>query len=448
MKVLIISNVYYPTVSPRAIRWSHIAEQWARNGHDVDVITSGKPGLAVMEQVNGVAVHRAGSAMSEQWKERFKESANSLSLGGAGNAAGNSIQGGSNPRKWCVALLSWIRRLTWKKLWWPDSSCLWYFPARKKAAVLCARRSYDALVTVSLPFTGHLIGLYVKKRFAACRWVADSGDPFCFLDKPDANNRRLYDKKNYSYEKKIFREADAVTVTTAETSQRYAAIFPDYRSKLHVIPPLLALSKEREATNPFFPVNKAIRLVYVGRLYRDNRNPDFLLELFQEILAHKFDGKLELHILGSVNDCADIVDAYKLKYNNNLYLYGSVAHRAALQAMTEADILVNIGNANSYQLPSKVVEYARTGKPIVNLAIHKKDSSASFFANYPLYLNLLRERNGITPGQIEALADFIEKRRTVPKDMLSDFLESFRADQVALRYETILSGRLLEVDNS
>ena len=56
--------------------------------------------------------------------------------------------------------------------------------------------------------------------------------------------------------------------------------------------------------------------------------------------------------------------------------------------MAEADVLVNIGNRTSYQLPSKVVEYAAFGKPILNFLASPDDSSAVFLSKYPFLLNV------------------------------------------------------------
>ncbi len=438
MKFLIISHAYDPTVSPRAIRWAQIAVEWVGKGHEVDVVTSRKPGLAGKEMLNGVGVHRVGNAASEVWRERVKE----RNIGRFPEKRQDVSSRKATPFRGAaetgLSLLLWIRRHTWKQLWWPDSSCLWYFPARKKAERLLRGKDYDAMITVSLPFTGHLVGLHLKRRFPACRWIADSGDPFCYLDKPVANNQRLYARKNYSVENEVFHFADSVTVTTTETSQRYASLFPEFANKLHVIPPLLTSSSAEGRKSTLFADNNAIRLVYIGRVYRENRNPEFLLELFHRLLASPIGDRLELHFFGPAGDCADILEHYKLLFINKIHLHGNVGHATALQAMEEADILVNIGNANSYQLPSKVVEYARTGKPVLNLAAHAADSSASFFADYPASLSLVRHSVEVAPEQVEAALDLISRRHTIPVEVLENFLAPYRVGQVAQRYEDII----------
>jgi len=440
MKVLIISHAFHPTVSPRAIRWVHISREWAGKGHEVDVVTARTPGSEARENSYGVEIHRVGNARSERWRERFKEKRFQSGTGedrgdATGRAAARKSAAGT-----LAALLMWIRAQTWKKLWWPDSSCLWYFPARKKALQLLHRKNHDALISVSLPFTGHWAALYAKERYPAGRWLADSGDPFCFLDKPEANNGRLYARKNLLAEKRVFERADALAVTTPETRERYDDLFPGYRSKIHVIPPLLAPQEVDGGANSPFPAENALRLVYIGRLYRDNRNPGFLLSLFEKLVASHPRDRLELHFFGSIGDCAALFERYRSSLNKRIFIHGTVGHEVALRAMNEADILVNIGNVNSYQLPSKVVEYAGTGKPVLNLAGHPGDSSASFFAEYPSCMSLYRKDGGVAREQVEAAGDFIARRRTLPAEELDRFLAPFRAEQVAARYEELIRG--------
>ena len=63
-------------------------------------------------------------------------------------------------------------------------------------------------------------------------------------------------------------------------------------------------------------------------------------------------------------------------------------YEAALQAMADADILINIGNSVPVHMPSKTLEYINTGKPVVNL-YKMQDCPTLYYTNrYPLCLNL------------------------------------------------------------
>ena len=57
---------------------------------------------------------------------------------------------------------------------------------------------------------------------------------------------------------------------------------------------------------------------------------------------------------------------------------GRVSHTVAIQYMSEADFLLNIGNSISSMVPSKIFEYISTGKPIISIYSNINDSSQYF----------------------------------------------------------------------
>src|SRR5262249_42877736 len=63
--ILIVSYIYAPDHSPRAYRWSAIAEHWAAQGRRVEVIAGWKSGDARREDRSGVTVHRVGGGLVE-----------------------------------------------------------------------------------------------------------------------------------------------------------------------------------------------------------------------------------------------------------------------------------------------------------------------------------------------------------------------------------------------
>ena len=67
MKLLIVTYSYSPDLTPRAFRWSAVAAQLARRGHQVHVLCSGvsKEGLSV-ELDNVVQVFRVKRAPTQR----------------------------------------------------------------------------------------------------------------------------------------------------------------------------------------------------------------------------------------------------------------------------------------------------------------------------------------------------------------------------------------------
>jgi glycosyltransferase involved in cell wall biosynthesis len=458
MTILIVCHSYSPLLSPRSFRWSAIAEHWAQQGHRVDVLCGGLRGQCREEELNGVYVHRGNSldaVVNTRWEaDAEKQSASRRRAAGGNND--EEIARSSIPQAGAVAtgrlalkkILKWGYS-GWRKLYWPDSACLWTLSAVRQGQRLLRERHYDVLVSVSHPFTGHIAGLRLHKYRPALRWIADVGDPFCFLKDTPPNNGRLYKKLNYAADREVFRKSDVVTVTTPLTRAEYSALFPQSATKIHVIPPLLSLPQRTGRKTGSLPQGQAFRIVFIGTLYKHIRSPAFLLRLFQMLLqkdvrqhsaARPSAQKMELHFYGHLNGCEELFAPYRELLGRNIFLHGLVSRTEATQAMQEADLLVNIGNTTPFQLPSKVVEYACTGKPILNIAKVESDSSAAFFETYPAAYCLRETQDGPSAAQVDDFGQFIERARSVDPQTLQQWLAPFRIEAVAAAYETLLKG--------
>jgi glycosyltransferase involved in cell wall biosynthesis len=429
-RVLIVSHSYSPAITPRAFRWSAIAEHWARQGHHIDVISSWMPSVPRNETVNGVHVYRVGDAITEVLRSKLQKPAITSNVeNNHSNSVSSSIK----------TLAKAVHDNTWKKVYWPDCACLWYFPAFKKAKQLLKNHDYDSLISVSEPFTGHLVGLGIQKVIPKINWLVDIGDPFCFIEYRPTNNHNLYKNLNYATEKKIFRNANAISVTTEATLEKYSELFPESDNKIQVIPPLLSLDTSQVSQGSFFSTSdNKIKLVFLGTLHKQIRKPDFLLKLFKELLHTHLAEKVELHFVGNINNCQEYFQSYKDLLNKKIFCHGKLSRTQAFQAMREADILVNIGNDAPYQLPSKVVEYVSIGKPILNLAKIEEDSSMKFFQVYPASLCLVEDPTTPNLHQVAKLLQFIEYAQSVEASKLQDLISPYKLQPITDTYEGLV----------
>lgn len=437
-KYLIITYFYAPNISARAFRWSALAERWAAQGHHVDVVCGWEPGLAHEETLRGCRVYRVNSMLTEKLRGSLKsaDSRGKVQLSGENRPLSYQWLKGK-----VAAAARWVYHHVYKNLHWPDGGALWRSPALRKALALAENTPYDTLITVSPHFSGHLVGLALHRRFPNLLWLVDIGDPFSFLDVEPPNNRLLYAALNRHTERNVFRHADVISVTTQLTRESYVNIFAESVSKIHVIPPLLSLPEITHVEGEsLFPRDNKIRLVFAGILYVNIRPPDFLLRLFAALLQTSLAERLELHFFGDTRQAHTRFQAFGGLLNQKIFLHGMVNREQVAQAMSEANVLVNIGNKTPYQLPSKVVEYAYTGKPILNLAQIKNDSSEDFFKEYPAALCLCDpgdEQN--IEGQVAQLFQFIE-HLPPPVDpvWLREWLLVFQLDSIASAYERLI----------
>lgn len=431
MKVLVLTFSFRPLNNPRAFRWTFLAEEFVRRGHRVDVVTSLVPGASDVERVDLLTIYRVGWSFVERLRAGIRER----------RATTKSVQTDVTPvfgsffghfRK----VLGGIASRLWRAVFWPDASCLWYYPARTCALALTARCEYDVVVSVSPAFTGVAVGRAIKARHPDLRWVLDLGDPFSFLEGATPNNTRIYGRLNRCYERAAFAEAKEVSVTNIQTRNRYEEIFPESRGKVRVIPPLLSLPGAPKGVSQV-----PGKVVYVGTLYRDIREPGYLLELFLCAISRGLPQHTELHLYGDVSSCIDKIHPYQAQLGKRLIVHGQVSREAVVIAMAEAEILVNIGNDTIYQLPSKVVEYLASGKRILNLAKSSRDSSALFFSDYPQAMSLIMAANTPSESEVHRFVAFLLR----PPSSVGDFdlaarLAPYQPSQVVAEYLRLLGA--------
>lgn len=373
MKILIVSAWYAPFIHPRAHRWTALAEHWAKEGNTVQVLTARIREQARTELRNGVLIRRAGFDSLKEWVYFWLGGKSLRGRVGEPPAQTGSVQ----------HALAWIYLKLWKNLFFPDDACLWYFPASRAMRSLLEKEAFDVVITVSLPFTGHLLGLKLLSKGktwpggAPPCWIADTGDPFSFQAK-GPNNPFLYQRLNHKLERKVLEAADAVVVTTEATIEKYQAVFgPESVRKMMVIPPLLSGNPASVQEPRQMADTRGIKLGYFGALYAPTRTPDALIELLQQIFVLRPDlrERIAVHLYG------EIFPEFFARLNAvpNIHLHGLRSRAETNRAMQSMDILLNIGNTTDFQLPSKAVDYLASGKPVLNLAYVEKDPFAAFF---------------------------------------------------------------------
>ncbi|MBL8384246.1 MAG: hypothetical protein JNM90_14290 [Burkholderiales bacterium] len=431
-RILVITFSFRPLANPRAYRWSLLAERLAARGEAVDVITASVPNAPAREELGGLVIHRVGWAPIEALRARLR---GRRERAGAGQAPARP---GPLGRLRAILLRGVVA--AWRAVHWPDASCLWFWPARAAALRLAREARYDVIVSVAPAFTAVLVGEHVRRACPEARWLIDIGDPFSLLEESPPNNVRLFAGRNRRSEARWLAAADAVTVTNENVRRRYADAFIGTAAKLHVIPPVLSLPAEVAAA-PAFDADGRRALVYIGTLYRGLREPGFLLELFARAVSSGALDDCDLHFVGDVSACADVLDRYRGVLGGRLKVHGLVDRERIAGVMAGAAALINIGNDSLTQLPSKLVEYAYAARPVINIARTADDTSVAFFTGYPLALNLVH--SGLPPDDAQ-VANLVRFLRAGPSAIeaaaLRAFIAPFAPDAVVGRYCRVLDG--------
>lgn len=412
MKLLLITFDYSPGISPRSFRWTGLAEYWAEQGHEVYVLTAHFADLPESETLRNVQVIRTTSALTRKWRNQ------------------HAVRNGrcdSSP-SWKSKAAKFVYR---HKLLWPDRTGIWYFAAVKKAEELMRTHRMEHVVTSSYPFTDHLVGFSLKRKFPEIRWLIDFGDPFSFLEDEHSNNQFLYRHFNYWFENRILGYCDAVTVATEQTKHKYFELFPGARNKIRVIPalfqeiPLLECGKQ----------NSGRRIMtYAGTLYPSIRNPDRMLELFATLIKTPGYDDLDLHIYGQHQDCRKSFEPYVQLVGKRIFIHGIVPLPETRFALSLSDFVIHIGNNLSYQLPSKVVECVAVTRPILNFVSRRDDHSLSFFEDHPAIHNVFEDEFPLSDVRVKELQKFLASPHCIPASWVESKLEPHRTEALAKKY--------------
>ncbi len=228
--------------------------------------------------------------------------------------------------------------------------------------------------------TAHLIG-YCLHRLSGIPWVADMRDPMTEATYPaDPLMRRVWQW----IENKAVLNCSKVVCATPGAVKTYQARFP------HVPASRFALiengfDEENFAEAEAQPAlaeraDAAFVLVHSGVIYPCERDPN---PFFQALAGLREQGtisdesfKVVLRATGHDAHVRELIEQYGI--GGMVSLAPHVAYRDALQEMITADGLLILQAANcNHQVPAKLYEYLRAGRPILALTDPAGDTAAT-----------------------------------------------------------------------
>lgn len=158
------------------------------------------------------------------------------------------------------------------------------------------------------------------------------------------------------------------------------------------------------------PADK-INLLFTGWLYADIRSPKYFLEL-----AKHLDERFRIVFMGK--ECEKLRERFDFDTGAEVVTLPNQPYQVALNAMADADILINIGNSVPVHMPSKTLEYINARKPMVNFHKLPDCPTLHYTKRYPLCLNIYE---GDTPDPQAFIRFCLENRgKTAPEPQISE----------------------------
>jgi hypothetical protein len=325
-KILMVSNAFYPELSPRSFRATELAKELYFQGHEVTLISKFR---------------------DFDYSDFLKEYPISIKMWGK-----SIFPKVPDFKLWPFSKISrGISRLI---------SVLFEYPAIEDTfqvnRTLKNESGYDLMISFAIPYTVHWGVAMARsaKNTIASTWVADCGDPYMFA-RLDTFNKPFYFKY---LEINFCKKCDYISIPFIKMQSQF---YPQFHDKIKEIPQGFNFEEIHlfDYKPNIYPV-----FIFAGSVIPGKRD----LALFLDYLA-----TLSIKFLFIVyTNQREWFDNYKRILGDKLDVRSYIDRLMLLYEMSKADFLVNVdtsldSNENIEAVPSKLIDYALANRPILNL---------------------------------------------------------------------------------
>ncbi|MDR0606115.1 MAG: hypothetical protein LBG80_17685 [Bacteroidales bacterium] len=332
MKILIVGKPFFPIISPRSFRTTELAKEFIRLGHEVTVCVAD----------NGYS-----------YDNFLKKYPIRIIFGGKQNGFIDSMKSKSSNRHG----LQYLFFRTAQKI----TNYLFEYPGFRGCSlihkVLKNESNFDVLISIANPYSVHFAVCKAMKRNPqlAKRWISDCGDPF--TGSP-MGHHAFY----WKYIEKWWAKAtDFITIPIEEGKIAY---HKECRGKIRIIPQgfnfdEINLAEYHRNTIPTF--------AYAGAILRFHRDPSNFLNY---LLTLQFDFKFIVY----TRQFEYFVKCESL-LGNKLECRSFIPREELLLELSKMDFLIDIKNESSLHKPSKLIDYALTKRPVLEISTAFKEQN-------------------------------------------------------------------------
>ena len=324
MRIVILSGTMYPHISARSFRTTELAKGLAKLGHDVSLYTIlGSYDYSKMEKdIPNLHIKSMGRSYF-----------------------GNDNSDGYLKRNILQRILT---RLLYNVIDYPR--CEFFFMTNK---VLKKEDDFDYLITIAHPYGIHWGAAYYKKRNVKTLkfkyWASDCGDPF--MGNPSTKRWRVFLEP---LEKFWCRMTDSIVIPVEGARKAY---YDEAKGKIHVIPQSVDFSSFELAE---YKKNEIPVFSYSGAVYPGMRDPRKFLEYLTTI---KKDFRFIVFVPSNT-----VFEEFRDVLGEKLEIHDYIPRLDLVKVISSMDFLININNDSEVQIPSKLIDYTISKRPILNIS--------------------------------------------------------------------------------
>ena len=251
----------------------------------------------------------------------------------------------------------------------PDRWISWRFDAVRQGLQLVKEYKPDVIWSTYPIATAHVIAQQLHQK-TGLPWVADFRDPMAQDGYPvDPVTWRSYQR----IEQQAVEHASRSVFTTPGAAQLYRDRYPQAASRITVLEN--GFDEESFANAPSAAVrvltdDQPVVLLHSGIVYPSERDPTQLFQALQRLKASGGLSARQLTIRFRASAHDDMLGQLASQYGvqDFIELSPAVPYREALAEMLSVDALLVLQASNcNAQIPAKIYEYLRAGRPILGL---------------------------------------------------------------------------------
>lgn len=236
----------------------------------------------------------------------------------------------------------------------------------KSAILEIDKYSIDKLFTSNNPYTAHKAGLKIVKARKKIKWFQFWLDPFCKYS--SLSSFSIQKRNTLSLEQKLLDAAFKIfALPEAFANDPFVA---KYSSKINFFEIPYITHREIES--------RTKDIIYSGSFAKGLREPEPVFEIIQAALS-QIDNHFRFVFF--VKDKTQFNKVEK-ESNSRIIFKNYVSRNQLSSILSNSYALLNIGNINSKQMPSKVVEYISYRKPTLFFYSDKNDPSFRYYNFY------------------------------------------------------------------
>jgi|GEM_PF-4180323 hypothetical protein len=244
-------------------------------------------------------------------------------------------------------------------------------------------------------------------------------------------------EERLNFEKELYCFAKFVITTPIIYEEMKGIAFDEHQNKVQIMEfPNVVI---RSMTNKRERNNRTVRCIFAGLMHPCCRDPKFTMKLFSRLT----DQNIKFELIGVKHD--ELTQYFNIDIPSNVVCRGRMPLEETQREISDADILVNIGNKLTNQVPSKLFEYIASGKPIVNICVNKTCPSLPYMERYLYALNLFQtSENEEFARQVAELEKFIHENagKSVPANQILSLFRECTPEYCAALMAKIIKNSL------